>query len=409
MTITGPSRHGDVAPTPLPLDPIPLPDEETGERLRRRRERNRTRRQRWALAAGVAVVFLVTTVLVVARGDDGGDEPGAPAAPSRTGTAVSGPDPVMLSSARDDGRAAWITAVVPAANGKGGSLLLIPPGTMTEIPSLGLEPLGLALSAGGGERLLSATENLVGASLGSGVVVDDTQLTELAEAAGALTVEVPGRVELVQPSGRVTVLYEPGPNRVEPSDVPQLFAARGRGTDLIRLARHAAYWEAWLDRIRREPPATPPDSAAYRTLAAVASGTARVSVLPVQAAGTLDGEEEAYQVDKAELAKLVATVFAGRPAVASRLRVRVLNGTGELELAQKVATRLVPAGLQITHTGNANPLGQRETQIIYYDPAKRPAAEKVRQALGVGLLVHNRNQTDVVDVTVIVGKDFRTE
>src|SRR5688500_3147802 len=132
MTITGPSRHEDVAPKPLPLDPIPLPDEETGERLRRRRERDRTRRQRWAVAVGVAVVFLVTVALVVTGRDEAGKDSGPAAARSRTGAAVSGPSPVLLASAREDGRAGWITAVVPGVNGKGGSLLLIPPGTMTE-------------------------------------------------------------------------------------------------------------------------------------------------------------------------------------------------------------------------------------------------------------------------------------
>jgi hypothetical protein len=51
-------------------------------------------------------------------------------------------------------------------------------------------------------------------------------------------------------------------------------------------------------------------------------------------------------------------------------------------------------------------LGQQVTQVIYYDPDERAMAEKVRAALGVGVLVRNRTQTDVVDVTVVVGKDF---
>ena len=401
MTLTGPTE------TP-PLDPIPLPDEQTGERLRRRKERDRARHQRTWVILAVAAVFLVVVALVLVSRDGGGSDSRTGTGSSGTGTG-NGPSPILLTSARDDGRAEWITAVVPAANGKGGSLLLIPPGTMTEIPSLGLEPLGLALSVGGPERLVSATENLLGVTFGGGVSVEDGQLTELAAAAGAVTVEIPNRVEQVLDTGRITVLYEPGPNRVEPGDVPHLFSARGRGPDLARLARHAAYWQAWLERIRAEPPDQAPTSAAYKALAAVASGTARVTLLPVQAAGTLEGGEEAYSVDKTAIGKVVATVFAGRPAGGNRPRVQVLNGTGELGLAQRVAQRLIPKGMQITLTGNANPLGQRETQIIYYDPAKRPAAEKVRQALGVGVLVHNRNRADVVDVTVIVGKDFPSE
>jgi hypothetical protein len=106
----------------------------------------------------------------------------------------------------------------------------------------------------------------------------------------------------------------------------------------------------------------------------------------------------------------VASIFpSARAAAAARPRVQILNGTGELELAQRVAQKLVPAGIEVTLTGNANPLGQRQTQVIYYEADKRAMAQKVRDALGVGVLVRNRNRTDVVDVTVIVGKDFPTK
>ena len=407
MTITGESRPDALSP---PLDPIPLPPAAPGERARRRHEQDRVRRLRWLVAAVLVVAFAVTVGLV-AGGRDHGPKSGRAASLRGSPAVPAGPAPALLAGQRSDGRADWVAAVVPALSGRGGDLVLIPTGTMTEIPSLGLEPIGLSLAAGGSDRLLSATENMLGAPLGAAAVLDGASLTELAATAGAVTVEVPGRVEDVQPDGRVSVLYEAGANRVEPTDVPLFFSARGRGSDLSRLARHAAYWQSWLTRMRRPPTTASPSlerSPAYRALAAVAAGSFRVRVLPVQSAGALDDGAEAYQLDKAETARLVAAVFGGR-AAAARPRVRVLNGTGEVELAQKVAKRLVPAGMQITLTGNASPLGQRETQIVYYDPKTRPVAERIRGAMGVGILVHNRNATDVVDVTVIVGKDFNSE
>jgi hypothetical protein len=139
-------------------------------------------------------------------------------------------------------------------------------------------------------------------------------------------------------------------------------------------------------------------------------GTWQVKVLPVQSAGTLGGGQDIYQVDRPALATMVKAVFPGAgAAAAARPRVQVLNGTGELELAQRVSQKLIPAGIEVALTGNANPLGQLQTQVIYYDANKRSMAEKVKNALGVGILVRNRNQTDVVDVTVIVGKDFPTK
>ncbi|MEY2567927.1 MAG: hypothetical protein QOE35_2456 [Actinomycetota bacterium] len=395
---------GDPAPASIPLPPTP-----DGSRAKRRRQMQRIRRQQVAVAIVLVVALLATIVLIaVDRRPSRGDNSGIPAN-STTGAAVVKVPPVLLAERADDGKAAWLTALVPARNGQGGNLVLIPAGTMAEVPSLGLEPVSAALSAGGADRLLFTSENLVGASLGTVDVVDADHLTELLAPTGALVVDIPERVEDVFASGRVAVLYEPGRNRVEPAEVSRLLTASGRGTELTRLARHQAFWDAWLGRIKQNPELAP-GGALGKALRALASGTWQVRVLPVQSAGTLGAGQDIYQVDRKELTTMVRAVFPGaRAAAAARPRVQILNGTGELELAQRVSQKLIPAGIEVALTGNANPLGQQQTQVIYYDANKRSMAEKVKEALGVGILVRNRNQTDVVDVTVIVGKDFPTK
>ena len=92
-----------------------------------------------------------------------------------------------------------------------------------------------------------------------------------------------------------------------------------------------------------------------------------------------------------------------RPA---RVRVQVLNGTGALGVALKAAQRLVPAGAQVTLSGNADSFAYAQTQIVFYDRSRQPLATQVRQALGTGKLVLSRRPLDVVDVTVVIGKDF---
>jgi hypothetical protein len=251
---------------------------------------------------------------------------------------------------------------------------------------------------------------VVGASLGSVEQVDGARLADLVAPFGALTVEVPERVEEVLPGGRVRVLYEPGANRLEPADISAFLAAKGRANDLARLARHQAFWDAWLARIADDPRLLRDRSSALgRAVAVLARGRWQVRVLPVESVGTLETGDDIYRVDRDELAKVAPEVFPESRTAGARPRVRILNGTGELELAQRVAQKLVPAGVEVTLTGNADPLGQRATQVVYYDPDERAMAERVRSALGVGVLVRNRTQTDVVDVTVIVGKDFPKE
>ena len=402
MTITGP-RLPDMADPPS----IPLPPTPDGTRAQKRREMRRQRRRRGFLAL-VVVVALVAGAALLLRDDGTGAGRDAGSVDAPTATEVKVP-PVLLAERAPDGSASWLTEVVPAPDGTGGSLLLIPNGTMAEVPSLGLEPVAAALAAGGPERLLTATENLIGAPLGTVDVLDAGGLAQLLAPVGPLVVDIPERVEDVFPSGRVAVLYEAGRNRIEPTEVSRLLSATGNSTALARLARHQAFWEAWLTRIKQQPKLAP-DGALGKALRAIASGRWSIRVVPVKSAGTLGSGQQIYQLDRKALPAVLRTVFPGAARdVADRPRVRVLNGTGELELAQRVSEKLVPAGIEVTLTGNANPLGQRQTQVIYYDARKRAMAEKVRAALGVGILVHNRNETDVVDVTVIVGKDFPTK
>jgi hypothetical protein len=405
MTITGPDRTTVPDPAAIPLPPV-----DEGARFRRRRQQERQRRRRVLVVAGVlaVVVVVVAGIAIVTR--DGGAKPADTGTANQLGVPVVKVPPVLLAERDADGRANWLTALVPAPDGEGGSIVLIPAGTMTEVPSLGLDRVGTALAAGGPTRLLFTTENLVGASLGTVEVIDADQLAKLMEPTGPLTVDVPARVEDVFPSGRVEVLYEAGRNRVEPAEVSRLLTAVGRGSDLARLARHQAFWDAWLARLAKDPTLLPDKGALGKAVLALATGHWETSVLPVKSAGTLGEGQEIYQVERDRLQKFVSGIFPGaKAAAAARPRVQILNGTGELELAQRVAQKLVPAGVEVTLTGNANPLGQLQTQVIYYEADKRAMAQKVRDALGVGVLVRNRNRTDVVDVTVIVGKDFPTQ
>jgi len=43
---------------------------------------------------------------------------------------------------------------------------------------------------------------------------------------------------------------------------------------------------------------------------------------------------------------------------------------------------------------------------VFYDRSQQQAAERMRQALGTGRIVLSRQPIGVVDVTVVVGKDF---
>jgi hypothetical protein len=354
---------------------------------------------------------LVLLVGALGRIGSGSSHKASPAAGAPGKAAVAAVPPVLIAQQDGAGNAVSLTVVAPAPSGKGGTLLLLPPGTMTEVVSLGLQPLGKSLQLGGPDRLKGTAENLLGVPLSEIAVYDDNGLATLVGPAGPLTVRVPERVEQVDARGSVTVVYDPGPRRFAPNEVAALLAVKGQGNDLTRLARHQAFFDAWLNRLKEQPtaiPAQPPGL--HKALAALVAGPWQTQVVPVESLGTNNEDGELYQVNGAELRDVLAAAFPSRPAgSATRIRTQILNGTGAVGLAQRVADRLVPGGIEVKLTGNAGRLDYAETQIVFYKPSAEAAAQRVQKALGVGKLVLSRNPLDVVDVTVIVGKDFHSE
>jgi hypothetical protein len=276
---------------------------------------------------------------------------------------------------------------------------------MTEVPSFGLDAVGKSLGLGGPALLQVTLENLLGVRLPAAVVVGDAQLAGFVQPAGPLDVVLPTRVEQTDGRGAVTVLWSEGPATIAPGDVPRFLSTRGQGNDLARLARHQSFWTAWLARVAHDPALAaglPPELG--RVVRSLSAGAVSYETLPVQAVDAGTGGEEVYRVRQADLDQLVGQLMPGLPP--GRVRVQVLNGTGTIGAASRVAQRLVPAGARVVLSGNADSFAYAQTQIVFYDRSRQQAATRVRQALGTGRLVLSRQPLDVVDVTVVVGKDF---
>jgi hypothetical protein len=93
-------------------------------------------------------------------------------------------------------------------------------------------------------------------------------------------------------------------------------------------------------------------------------------------------------------------------APGARPRLRVLDGTGELDNGVSAAIVLAAAGAQIDVIGNARSFGQTTTQFVYYDDAYAVEAQKLRDALGVGEVVRSEQTNSATDMTVVLGEDY---
>ena len=383
---------------------VVLPPAGTGVRRHRRRQQRRDTRRRSLGLVLLAVAVLSAVVLAVAHPWRSG-HPSSTPHPAAASRQVPLPSSAVLVQQDAQGNAASITVLVANPSAAGGHVVLVPPATMTEVPAFGLDGVGKALGLGGPPLLQVTLENLLGVPLPQAVVVGDAQLTAFVQPAGPFDVDVPTRVEQTDPAGNGNVLWDQGPSTLAPTDVPRFLSTRGQGNDLSRLARHQTFWTAWLAKVVRDPTVVnglPPDLA--RVVRQLAAGSVNYQTLPVEAVDAGSGGDEVYRIRQADLDQLMGQLLPG--VSPTRIRVQILNGSGAIEASPRVAKKLVPAGGRVVLSGNADSFAYAQTQIVFYDRSQQQAAERIRQALGTGRLVLGRQPLDVVDVTVVVGKDF---
>jgi hypothetical protein len=202
----------------------------------------------------------------------------------------------------------------------------------------------------------------------------------------------------------VQVVVPAGNQTLTPEDAETFLAATGSGTSLDRLVRHQAFWSAYLAAAGdgKPPAALAPVARAVRALS---GEDVDHTVLPVEAVSGAQGDEELYQVQDKPMGQLSQRLFGISP---DRIRVQVLNGVGQPGVAQEVQPLLVDSGGRVTLSGNADRFDYATTQIVYYDDDRLADARAIQKALGVGEVVKSLTGLDVVDVTVVVGKDFAT-
>lgn len=307
--------------------------------------------------------------------------------------------------------------------------VFIPTSTLTEIPGLGFRSLGGAMAFGRVPLQEITVENLLGVQIDHVLVVPDDLLRRLLDRAGGIDVAVPEKLLEPDAEGRLIPVFQPGRQHFDGARAVDYLQYRGPDeSELTRFVRAQEVWEALYGRYagKRAPElarllqvlegdlvtdATPKEVGQFFAAFAAAGPEDRVyRTLPVQTVGSA-GPEEAFRVDQAKLEEMVGRLLADSlpPAAVGRgARVQVLNGNGKPEVGARIAEVLVPAGFRITVTGNAGSFSYKTTKIIVYDDADLPIAQRVRQLLGVGVIEIGLRPQTIVDVTVVVGRDFIT-
>lgn len=381
--------------------------------LTRRKRRHRAQRRRRILVVVPTLAVLVFATFVIGRAvrradsDSAGpavnSPPSGAAAPALTSTTL------LLEHRTADGRSDLLVVVgadqTPNQTGAGSSVLLLPPATLAEVPSLGLQALAEVTVLAEPALLPTTIENLLGVGLDVTVSMDDAELVAALEPAAPITVTVPSEVQALGPNGEVII--PAGEQSLSAVDAASVLTATGDVGQLDDLITVQSVLTGWLTRLA-DPvvgQATLAVAPELATLVDAAGTTTRIATLPVDSLATPAGEQFQVRSDDLDTYVLAAFPQALLGEDGERPRVEVLNGTGAVGSAQRVSSIVIPAGGKVTLTGNVPGFGVDETQVVYYRDSDRAAAELLLDAIDCGRLARAGKPIDIVDITVIIGAD----
>ena len=392
------------------------------------RRRKRTLRRRVIGGAAIGVPLLLILIVLVSQIGGGGNPAPAPRA---LGNAAEGEQVSYLlvgTRAGDvSGQADWLAVVAIDRSGLNPITLFIPTSTLTEIPGYGYDSIGKAMALGRVPLQEIAVENMLGIQIDHTLLLPDGTLSRVVDRSGGVEVNIKERLLAPRGNNVLVPVFQPGRQRLDGPRAVRYIEYQGQNEDeLARFGRAKAVWEGLYDRFAGDgasrlaeiwesfgaslvTDAQPADVGAFFAAFAGAGSAARSYVpLPVEAVGS-GGDEGAFRVKEEELAARVQSSFAASLPAAGPgrgARVQILNGNGEPEIGLAVADILVPAGFRIADTGNASSFGFAATRIVVYREEDIDIAQQIRALLKLGQIEIGRTRQTIVDVTIVVGRDF---
>lgn len=399
-----------------------------GPRAQRGRQKKRAKqRKRLGLALLVLLIAGASAVVAAFVGDFQiiGRKP-----ESKTGTTAPKSTRetwLMVGTVEADksGEADWLSVVSWDRRAKTGLMMYIPRSTYTEIPGHGLEIIGKSMALGAEPLLITSTSNLLGIHFDQYLKVSDQGVRALFDALGGVTIDIDNKLSRTDPDGRVIVEFAEGRQRLDGKRASEFLSFKNEsGDEVARGARHALLWRAvfGLDPAKvagaftasKEVFVTDANAEEIKELFLALASAEKTAVtfetLPVRSTG-VDQGVQFYAPEREAIAKLVADHLAGSQLAGSGStgrRVEILNGNGRPGIGQQVSEQLVPKGFRVVLNQNAKSFDFAVTQIVVYSDSKRSlgTAREIRELLGVGEVIVSRQKQTLVDVTIVVGKDY---
>jgi hypothetical protein len=318
------------------------------------------------------------------------------------------PTPVMALFQRgDDGELVGVAVLALESRDGNGSVVLVAPSTLAGAP--GAEStLAATYRDGGAEGLAAVLADLLAMAIPEHLEVDDARWASLVRPVA------PVELQLDEPVGE----WPAGDVSLAADEVGPFLAALAAGEDdADRVDRQEDFWTAWLALVERAGDGAVPgeiDVGIGRFVRGLAEGEASIAPLPMAEADGADAPTT-LRVNGERLSEVMARAvpYPEAPGPDRRIRVRLLNGTRNVDLTSIAASRLVEGGAQISIVGNAASFDVPETHMTYGVAEERVGAEWLAAILG-GVPIgedpasqqgDDADEDDDIDVTVVLGAD----
>jgi hypothetical protein len=281
----------------------------------------------------------------------------------------------------------------------GGSVLAVSPRAWGNQADL-LDFAGTSAFGGGPDAVLPPLQRALDFGIAETAVVDDARWKELVAPVEPIQLQNPAAIGP----------FPAGPISLSADQVGAYLGATDDAEDpQVSVQRQRAFYEAWLAALAAsDDPGSVEgevESGLSRFVSGLAAGPVRIEAAPTTNA-IVDGAPRTF-VDTAAMAGLVPDIVpfpvAGEPG--GRVRVRLLDGTGDPKHVQRAAPLVIPADAEIVVVGNADAFDHSETEIRYHNPLAKGPATALQESLGVGRVIDDPRQTDAFDVTIVLGTD----
>jgi hypothetical protein len=365
----------------------------------------------------IAAPLLAWKGFSILRTEHTGHETSTEDDPTKPGyEALVTPTPTsILADIGPDGSLQGVTLITLPSQEGGGNIIFFPIGTVLPVPlrqPVEEAALNVIYAESGASGLEQRIETMLGAGVGEFVEVPRNQWANLVAPVAPLTVQNPTAAQTTNDAGN-PVNFPAGEIQLSAEQVGLYLQADSPDeADPVRLARHEAFWDAWLAALDEAGESAVPgegENGVGGAVLGLIGGPRNISTIPatpVPVPGIPAIESDVFRPDTLAIVSQVPELIPF-PQGVGRLRTRLVMGVeGQTDRVAETAHTLVQAGAEISVIANADEFGAQQTQVVYFRPAQRERAQRLLDALGAGELVRDDSPGDTFDVVVVLGQDY---